>query len=568
MKKHLGSLLLLVLAFIVAPFCMYSAKPVKAMNTDLTVIDDLEFNIANTFGEIGIFILKSSVVSDNETYDGTVAVTSASGALSRYNRFKYQTVCETPKEGGGTEWSKTNFLYIDKSEESEQPIGEDKVNYHLIKTAPVGKYGISVTAYNRDDETGAYFEAYEGDQVVSTVFVIVYGESLSSIHCNGYVMGEKAYSNSTYNVRERGNGLGKTISISISVNPGAIYNDGIAVSNINDQIGNLADYTAVGVSNVLMEVMNSRGQVLEWGVISTLEQSESIKNGMIHISLPYNLAVGAYVLRIWHLSDPEIYASFVIDNGGGAADAGDPMGVMGTILLILGLLAAAGGGVLFLWPKLIIFFQETAAERQEKSRLKKAGVGDKKVKEQESKSAYETVKAITKELEESENLSEAKRNELLKKRSEEYEKTKTGGFLQKLHDNRMRREFARDSGMSLEEFKEAEAKEKAMEDAKQKGLSQFRTGDDEDRIITQQQVEKVEEAAKEEETKRRANIVGDSEFELLESVKLESEYREAAGTEKTDLQDIIKTHEAAKEEVEKEKGSGLLDRLKKFTGEE
>ena len=572
MKKYLGVFLLFVFAIVVAPFCMDTTTSVYAAEgTDTEFSERVKY--FSTSSETGIFIMKDYIVTDDtEHYKGVVDI-PVSGVLGRSKIFKYESVRETAKNDGSTEMSQTSLLLVHNSGVYTT---QRMANFTLAKTAPVGKYGIRVTAYNYDEVTGLYSVAEDDGKPITTIYYIVHGEELSYIHFNGYIIDDKPVNLSTYDVRARGNGLRKTIRINLSVNAGAVYIEGTDTAICgNTVVGNLALNTVVGASNIYMEVQNSRGQVLNWNVISTLDKSVSVVDGMINISLPSSLATGTYVVKVWHSSNPSIYASFIIENGGGYVASGNAMGVMGSVMLVFGILLAISGGVLFFWPKVKNYLQESVADRQERLRFKKAGIDDKKAKEQVSRTAYENVKAITKELEESESLSEQKRKELLEQRNAEYKRTKTGGFLQKLHENRMKREYARDSGMSMDDFKEAEAKQKEVEDAKKRGLSALRNdgegeegGDATKEMMTQQQVDEVEAVAKAEEASRHAEMATGAQFELLDSVKNEAEYRESRGEERPDLQEVVKTHEAAKEEVEKEAGTGLLDRIRKFTGDE
>jgi len=550
-----------------------------------------------TFDESdGIFILKDDAgYVPDATYGGAVAIVPASGFLDNYDEFKYEALVQSPVNGV-MQWMPTEFFTIPNDGQIIKDYTKT-VSYKLLKNAPVGKYGVRVTAYIGGTPEKNYTDAnaaYSGGQLVESVYCVVYGQPLSYIYCedargwpadssaSAVSAAAKYQGNSFYKVSQSGNGLGKALNISVTVNPGAIAPEEGDTSGF----GNLTLDTGISVDSLSMQVESLRGKLLDWSTISTTPREQAVQNGVITLNLPKRLAVGKYVLRVWHSSNPDISGTFIIDNGGTGVAAGSDSG--GAVFLIMGLVVLLLGAVLFITPQIIAYLETGAAEREEKRRLKRAGIETKKQKDQASRTAYQNVQAITKKLEEDKNLSQVERDNLIRQREEEYAKTKSGGFLQKLHENRMKREMARDSGISMVEFQKVEEQRNKIEDAKKSGLSAIRNelgaqdsasaasnspNDGEvyrpsSVAITMQQ-ENAQKAALE-ATRRKRKEDGEPEFDLLDSLKNDAAAANIAmpETQKTDIEKAKEANAEAKKEAEVEKGTSLLERLRKFTGEE
>lgn len=599
MKKLLGVCFLFVLAFAVMPFCAgalcggSSLKTVNASNDSWTNLSEFDDGIKyfNSYDETsGIFIIKDSEATfdKDSVYVGAAYVLPSSGILDEYDKFKYEALREVEIDGR-MQWVSTDFFSVPndgKINHNSYNNYNKTISFSLLKNAPAGRYGVRVTAYQGGTASLDYQNAapvynyYNSEyRILSSVYVVTYGEELGYIYCHDARPDYR--NNSFYKVSEKGNGTGTTVKVSVMVNPGAVSSEKADVATVgNVVVGNLNLDSGISLNSLSMRLEDERGEELEDPKISVY-----VGDGYINLELPKDLDDGKYVLRVWHRSNPKIVGSFLIDNGGEGGESSSTAEI-GTVLLIFGLVVIAFGGVLFLWPRVQLFIQTGVAEREEARRLKRAGIDAKKEKEKASRSAYQNAQAITKQLEENKNLSEAERDELIAKRNEEYSKTKSGGFLQKLNDSRLKREIARDAGLSMEEFKELEDKKLKMEEAQKRGLSNLRSELSEPVMedvnamtnavsfgkfaITEQQEEAEKEKAEKGKLSSRGGEEGRTEFELLDSMKdsVNNQTFLKSDGKKTDIEKVIETNIEAGETVEKQQGGSLLDRIRRFTGEE
>jgi len=480
----------------------------------------------------GIFVIRDNSRNHGESvYHGTVAITPQSGELNNFNRFKF--VSQRYMNGN---WTQTPFLFLTGA---EGIVSQRTVTYNLFKNAPAGRYRIWVQAFNYDDSPALGVESF---------YNIVHGESFSAVSM-------------TFNGRsiiDASGRLGDRIFISVAPNNGAVTSAVLRHNVVggNTTMGAFSPATFVSIQNMQYRVENISGEEVSNPSMFNVTKI----GGVARIDIPNYLEQGVYVIRFWHPSNSAISGTFVIDNSGIVFGGDGDLGVFGIILIVFGVMLAIGGGVMFGWPRLAILLQHSAADRLEERRLKQAGALSKKEQEKEARTAYEKVKKITKELEESKSLSDADRQRLLKEREDEYSRTKTGGFLQKLNDNRMKREMARAAGLTIDEFNEHYNKQKKIEVAKEEGLADVRKEHAEINVdaITQKQ----EEEMKPVERKKLAH--GEIEMNLLDSVKMEAVVNQVSGVE-GDVNKVVQENLEAQKESQKP--TSILDRIRNLSEE-
>ena len=584
MKNKWGKSFLLIAVVLVTAFFSYSglsaSRPTGAQDDvnkiasaspivgEATLIGAIPGHVPvfETFGETGIFIMRDEArVHGNDVYRGTIAINQDSQTvrgvnLNSFSLFRYSVHREVVDIWGFSSWVSTDFLFLAGDAGMGILTSQRTVTYSLFQNAPAGRYSIHVYAYVN---TTTRARDWMGN-FVSSRYIVVHGEPLTSITLRNARTGH-----AVHHINRPGHGLNTSIYVSVMANHGAIsrtcINNARRPGHVPGDlvVGVLRPSTFVELSSVGLEwqIENANGAVV--ANVFNFVENRSVLVGR----LPSNLGNGVFIVRAWHQSNADIVGVFIIDNtrtaGGGMDEA------MATLLIMFGLILGLTGAVMFSAPRLIVYFQHSAADRAEERRLKQAGVVDRKTREKESKTAYERVKMITKELEENKDMSEAKKQALLEEREAEYQKTKTGGFLRKLNTSKMKRELARESGMSMEDFKELYGKQEKMVEARTKGFSDVRrdveveTGD----IVVDAITQREEEESAPKVEKRLA--FGEAEFELLDSVKYEADIRESTGLE-TDINEVVKVNEQAREATSQDSGEGgsILEKLRKLTEED
>lgn len=414
------------------------------------------------------------------------------------------------------------------------------VTWALRKKSPAGRYAINakvVKIKHIEHPDGTVEENYEdwddfefrGDyDPFEYRYIILYGDALQNINC------VDTTGSSVYNVRQRG--LNTEITVYTSTNPGAMRLDDMyefVVQEVNGIIG--------GELSVSLDINSWQFEVSlekDGKKITTFEEGAinfEFIDGGIKISLPKTLAAGQYIAKIYHESSPEIIGTYVIDNGLNIPNDSNASRIMGMVFLIIGVLGLLLGLFLYAAPKVIYNIQQVRYKTVEDKVYQK----DKrsvKIREKEAKEAEANTPVSI--------------------------KTTGRGFLRSLSENRMKREAARELGMTLEEFREIEKKREIQETAKEHSLSEIRgfSGP---------------EMVKEEKTIKPKTADGEPEFELLESVREEAVFADEEFVQNVVQPNVIHGENEKEEEKNDEKPKsglphqlgGMLSRIRKLTEE-
>jgi hypothetical protein len=548
----------------------------------------------------GIFILRedSEFSNDDDVFSASVSLTEHSGTCVHptsqlrpfggdnrlnplFRDWRYEAVLADSR---GV-WQKTERLQLRVN------ITRTGVTYWLPRSAPAGRYGIRVTAYTNEIireldsnghwtgrfiETGERVPAYAwrpnpndlhgqpnpaagqvnpvagminpmtGEEepqtipstfgqhsahVVSSVFVVQYSEELNRIECADIKTGSSSYTVT----RES-----RKIDVGVFVNPGAVRTSELVTESAgNFEVGNLdpdlnIDESMLLVSNLSLQwtIENALGQELRPGAIRPL--IEAI-DGRLSITIPTdafgnnNLPRGNYVIRVFHDINEGVSGVFIIENGGRYVTPSPNNGAI--IMLIFGIVLALGFAGMFVTPKVVARMQQGQYDASERQRYKKQmGLG-------ELTADYAGSTKRVMDPKELEKLTDAEKQELFKRRAAEAKESKGSRYLNKMAENRAKREFAREAGLTMEEFKNLEEKARSMENSKEASLAAFRKAmEDSTGVVTKQQEQEIEEASRiQEERPKRAE--GEPEFDLLDSERgreVPDEYKEKPKTAEGD----------------------------------
>jgi hypothetical protein len=500
MKKTWGKIVVAVLFAAAAFFAFFPINaghyPLNTQAASTNTYFPGRYNIFKAFDdESGIFILKDTAAETDPTayFYGDIGITGES-KMTGYTDFRYEAVRETDGVWQRTDW----FQVI---------VGWNKlsVEYHLPKRLPAGKYGVRVTVLSGGTEVYD-FDADLNYRPISSTYVLMYAEDLNYIYCTD------AQGNSIYSARSQG--LGRTVTVGVSVNSGAMTFDDLIVQKVSGaEIGNLTLPADITLTTLGLRLENARGEEIDRGVLSY-----EVRDNAIDINIPNKLAAGQYYLRVYHPTSTEIYGTYIIDNSsvGGMSE----LGGVGIAFLVIGLLVILSGAGLFVWPRLAYKARERQFQRSENDRYMRGVKDDKAWKAQSALSSYKNASQIAESRAlDTHALTEEQKIAVNAVRSEEFAQTKSGGFLQKMYENRLKRDIAREAGLSMEEFKEIESRQKKIEAAEAHSLSAFRKAvEDKTGVITKQGTGQTEQKPAGQQV-RQAD--GQPEFELLDSVKQE-----------------------------------------------
>jgi hypothetical protein len=604
-------ILLAVAAFLVVPSMVASPAVVEIQAATET---NTIFTGRNNFFERfvynrGIFILKdeSANHAPGDVFFGSVNITQASGFRETgsgrdYTNFSFRTV----KEVNGR-WEDCNWFSFDAL---PNRMGG---SYRFPKNLPAGKYGIEATAMEGGSLSNNFANArpaeqawpsgdvvrrgINGGRIVDGVYVIMYGTELNHIYCTHA-------GSSILNMRQY---TSATVDIDVNINQGAtnileVNQERVGVSG---RVGNLNDRAAIDLNSLRILVTDHRGQevsavMLPWRVVD---------GNRLRVTLPTNMPATRYHIRVQSPIDNSIYGTFVIDNTRGAVWL-EEGGSSGVVFLVLGFLVLAVGVALFVVPKIQMVMNKDNYARVERKLLRdnrKANVSQSSVSVAAPKSDFHPMyqmtedekaaaKAATQEFKEAEKAAKAaiEGDEIV------VESKRPSGLLSKLQESRMKRDIAREAGLTMEEFRELEKQQKDIVSAKEDSLGEFRRAiDNRGSVISEENVEQV----------MNKHVDGETQFDLLDSVKASvgvgpeltaeqylAELRKQQGIEESSAPSyegnqqstpIGNIFDAAREQLAEEAAAqqtseytapepqqepprtgSLLDRLKKFTGED
>ena len=424
-------------------------------------------------------------------------------------------------------WQETSLLVLEQDNDGAG------VTWFLRKGMPAGHYGIRMVPFVNGEQAGIYDEYMAEWTDIEVIYEILYADRLQYIR-TGLLSGQggQALGGNFVDVRNR---LGQTIEIGIFANTGAMDMGRYTPQTISN--GMFAGNLFIGAVISLQEGMNitvERGGFAVDGIILYSNMSDRLA---LHI--PSNLPADRFVIRIRHQTNDTIFGEFVIDNVGSVVF--NPTDLSGAVIafFVLGTLFSLAAIFLFATPKTLVYLQQRQFAKFENKRYMTTGEGakdDKAYKAQTAKSALEASK---------------------EKAEEDVKKTKGRGFLLAMQESRQRREIAREAGLTMEEFKELEAKQKKLSDAKEGGLASFRQAAYEQKVsITEEKVAP--------ETKK---TVDGSEFDLLDSVRTE----QPRGTLIQDTPLISDQTAPVQDtpiyEPEPDTSGSILSRLKRLTDE-
>ena len=540
MKKSLWGIT--GLAIVAALLCagMWTGAPVSlnasAVQTDLRYMPGRN----NTFEwgyENGIYVFKSETTAQG-VFVGDVNIGPT--LLSMYTDYQFQAKRFVNGSWQDTDWFQVNRSYSGVS-----------CDYEIRKNLPTGKYGIEATAY-KDGEKVVYDYTYGwGEPVaVTSIYAILYADDLNYI-----TLRDSSYKNLT---RAR-DVVGKTISIFIDVNSGAMNreNVGYEIDMEGSTIGNLEydpyTYMAMDITASSLYVWVERnGKAVDFPFV--------VSGNQIFLLVPNSLSAGQYVVKATHTSDPGIFGQYVIDNSGGSFS----LAGVAPFFLVLGLLGAIGGLALLLGPRFYVKYAEMRYQKIEKAQRNGGKPDDMFVDDDAPKGRGSGLLGGLKrfwknftgkeplpakapssggKVDES-KLTPEQREKLDKERYEKLQKSKSASFMSKLAENRQKREIAREEGLTMEEFKEIEKKQKELEEAGKHSLKGFRSASDAPDIVETPHIK--DEGPK--------NIDG-FETDMLESVKKEVPFKESQFAESTFKPNVATGGEGS-----------VLSRLQNLTG--
>jgi len=269
--------------------------------------------------------------------------------------------------------------------------------------------------------------------------------------------------------------------------------------------------------------------MLNWDIVDVFEKEFDVNaivpivevvHGQLRITIPTDtlgqtvLPRGSYLIRVFYDVNDELFGIFVIENGGRYVNPGGNGG-MATVMIVFALLFGIGFAGMMVTPRVITRMQQRMYEETERKRFKNQFTKD----ELTTEYAGSTKRVMSKK--EMEKLTDAEKETLFKERTAAAKDTKGSRFLSKMAENKAKREFAREAGLTMDEYKEMEEKARQVEASKEASLSAFRKAVEEKTgVYTKQQETEAEEKVKADaQAARPKRSDGRPEFDLLDSEK-------------------------------------------------
>ena len=400
-------------------------------------------------------------------------------------------------------WELTSTLIVDAS------VLGDRAVWYLPHSAPAGLYAIRATL-TYIDGTIREVETFGGARApVVTYYYLLYAEELATIN----VSWQAPDGRFTNYVDVRGNNtIPNHIELTVMPNAGAINTTHI-VTPEGFNFGNIASISTATIGTWELEINVTHNGNPVHGVIDYFWTGDN----SIQLNLPNSLPAGVWSVSVMH-GVSEITGQFVIDNS--VPFSVNRSNFFQLFMIILGTLFAAVALFLFLMPALALRSQEKRYKNIITARG--APIVDPRTLE-DGAANYEMLE-------------------------ENPGGTQPDSFIRKMTESKQKREWAKEHGISMEEFREMEAKGREVEEAKTSSLAHIR-GEG------VQIAHEVREEAR--ETKR---VVDGIEVDLLKSV-LDTTVE---GGDKEFVETVIKPNiDAAQQQ-----SASILGRLRQLTGED
>jgi len=442
MKKNFGGFVLIaVIAFVAVLFTSVvgasiavnasGGKPTFIANKDKRINGDLRFDATN---QSGIYIVRDEyVVADAEPVNVYWGELTASESVP-HAFFHFTPVKDVNGqwvEGTGAPWF---YTY-------SNPINPIDCTWEFPIKSPAGKYGIRARALyqfvNKETGNSEYREIYFDGEYSDFYFTILYAEDLVNIK----MLDENGSNIHKVNPKEQDT----TITIGVSSNSGAIRLD-----YLNEEdgfwgyLGAHLNFIWSGDEEVTVKI-TLNGQVVD-------SIPYELVDDKVIIELPNNLPKGQYLVTVRHAYNGAI-GVYVIDNGDTAYL------LFGTISLTGIAIAFEIIGVIGLFSGLFLVYGHKFAFAVKKAEYKKI---DDKVYENDAKSVRK------REKEERERQAKIAKGELKKEH-------KSGpDFFAKINESRHLQDEAAKAGLTVEQYKKAEAERGATADLQKYAMRDVR----------------------------------------------------------------------------------------------
>ena len=463
--------------------------------------------------ETGIFIYRTPEVwntafAHDDVFTGSVHICPQSFpglSLWRYTPVKFQNDV----------WQPTSlFNTVDMGM---------SVRYYFRKGLPRGLYGIKAQAFENAVIDGVHqtFPALRMnpdtglEEEVINVYEILYGDS--PLFMSGMVNGQRSI-NTWRNIPQ-------SLTIDVALNDGAM-NLGALTPQLEVEgfvLGNL--YRDPSLDTIDMEIRIERNGV----AVSTDSIPRWGFGNTITLDLSRGLSYARYVVRFSH-PGTDTHGTFMIDNTSGQVYSRANLSGAVVAFMVLGTLAAAAAAIIFATPKIVVASQERRYQKIQNERYMQGegAIDDKAFKAQSARSSLLGAKKRA-----GQDLREIKAEG-----EDAKQKTRAGGFLDSIRESRVRREIAREHGLTMEQYKELETKHKEREKAKVTSLADFRAA-----------------VAEEAQKTKPAEYKADDGFEMLSSVE-----REALTAEGQIIQGVVQPNIAGE--------GSIVGALREIAGDE
>jgi len=523
---------LVVLAFgIVAAFLLvvagassYSPATVNASTT--TRIDfPQQVNTITRYSRAayGIYILRDHWASVGGNFVGDIDIDRSSFTQTNW---RFEAVHSV-----NGEFVPTSTFIVDRT------LDRNSATFLFPKSARAGLYAIRATALMPAPSEEVFLE--HGSLPIIRYYYILYAEEFSHI-----TITDVNTHDNRHNLRAQG--ASRDLSVRVAPNAGAMDIESMQPMTGNN-MGNLFD-RMVATINVDLWEMDFRVTRDGFATTAAIEVHPSFINpGTFDIVIPQTLPTGLYTITFTHELSPHIFGTFIIDN---RVTLATPRSLNGLALffLIFGTLLAIGAAFLFAAPKVLHAMQEKKYKNAQFQRhaVMADRVNNKQDKRVKAQSANDALKSGMGR-KDGDPAVEGEEGE-----SDEKKQKRANSFLSKMQESKQRREWAREQGMTMDEFREMEAKREKIEDSKNASLSEFRGDRAQIAEYVQTEAEKQEEIQK--SYVRR--LSDGTEMEMLDSV------REHAVVADEEYQaNVVQPNQDAPQ-------TGILGRLRNFTGED